>query len=59
MARNRFRWFFFLSTNIEKIFIYLEDDEQIQLILLTKSTGNGHFFINKMEKVRLVYYIVP
>ena len=25
-ARNRFRYFFFLATNIEKISIYLEDD---------------------------------
>ena len=40
-ARNRFRQFFFLSTNIENISIYLEDDQQTELILPAKSSRNG------------------
>ena len=39
-TRNRFRYYFFLSTNIERIAIYMED-EQIQLILPAKSSNYG------------------
>ena len=49
---------FFLSTNVENVSIYLEDDYQINLTLLAKSSSDRGISVSKM-KVRLVFYTVP
>ena len=56
---NRFRHFFSLVKVMQKKSIYLEVDEQIQLILPVKSTSDGGISVSKMKKVRLVFYTVP
>ena len=51
-ARKTFRYFSFLSKNIEKISIYLEDDQQIQLILPAKfSRDKGRFLFPRWKKL--------
>ena len=50
-ARNRFRQFFFLGTNTENISIYLEDDQQIELILPTKSSRDGGSLFPRWKKL--------
>ena len=52
-ARKTFRYFSCLSKNIEKVSIYWEDDQQIQLILPTKfSRDNGRFLFPRWKKLR-------
>ena len=52
LARKTFRYFSFLSKNIEKISIYLEDDQQIQLILPAKfSRDKGRFLFPRWKKL--------
>ena len=52
-ARKTFRYFSFLSINIEKISIYWEDDQQIQLNLPAKfSRDNGRFLFPRWKKLR-------
>ena len=51
-ARKTFRCFSLLSKNIEKISIYLEDDQQIQLILPDKfSRDMGKFLFARWKKL--------
>ena len=51
-TRKTFRYFSFLSKNIEKISIYLEDDQQIQLILPAKfSRDKGRFLFPRWKKL--------
>ena len=44
---------------MQKESIYLEVDEQIQLILPAKSSSDGEISVFKMKKVRMVFYSVP
>ena len=51
-ARKTFRYFSFVSKNSEKIYIYLEDDQQIQLILPAKfSMDKGRFLFPRGKKL--------
>ena len=51
-ARKTFRCFSFLSKNIEKMYVYLEDDQQIQLILpATFSRDKGRFLFPRWKKM--------
>ena len=61
-ARKTFRYFSFLSKNIEKISIYWEDDQQIQLVLLAKfSTDKEKFLFLRWKKLRQYFtsYHIP
>ena len=51
-ARKTFRYFSFLSKNFEKNSIYLEDNQQIQLILPAKfSRDEGRFLFPRWKKL--------
>ena len=57
-TQKTFRYFSFLSKNIEKISIYLEDDKQIQLILPAKfSRDKAKFLVPTRKKLR--QYFTP
>ena len=61
-ARKTFRYFSFPSKNIEKIYIYQEDDQQIQLILPAKFSRNkGRFLFPRWKKMRQYFtlYHIP
>ena len=59
-SEKTFRYFSFLIKNIEKISIYFEDDQQIELILPVKFSRNrGEISVSKMEKLGLTFYTVP
>ena len=47
-ARNRFRYFFFLSANTEEISIYVENDQQIQLNIPAESSRDLCFLDEKI-----------
>ena len=52
-ARKTFRYFYFLSKTIEKISIFLENDQQIQLILPAKfSRDKGRFLFPRWKELR-------
>ena len=51
-ARKTFRNFSFVSKNIEKVSVYWEDDQQIQLILPAKfSRDKGRFLFPRWKKL--------
>ena len=60
-ARKTFRYFSFVSKNIETISIYWEDDQQIQLILPAKFSRDKERFLfprwNKLRQYFTLYHI--